>query len=449
MFLAFLLLGTALTISAVAIYYSVAGLAAIFAAAFWPIVIMGTTLEVAKLVAASWLKMYWEEAPRLLKWYLTVSVVILMLITSMGIFGFLSKAHSDQSLVSGDVQSKISLIDEKIKIERENIANAQQVIKQMDAAVNGVMSTGDQEVKLRDGSTRINSAAERSLQIRRSQARDRAKLTSEIEAAQARIIKLQEEAAPIRAEVRKVEAEVGPIKYIAKFIYGDNPDANILEKAVTWVIVLIIFVFDPLAVLMLLASQWTFAQLKAMKNDDRNQPDPESNNPIPTTDQTDSDQDGTWQHTNTQSDTGDNLPLRSEGADDTEQQPDHRPTSIDNKVVDYQILDEYIEDDYIDSVPIAESHPLTLTEEHIKQIRDAAKQHELNKKITQQADLYDAEVTYDWDGGENLYSKTYVQHLISQLQDQKISINNLNQEEINEIIAELEFQQKNKDNNPA
>ncbi len=258
MTLAWLLLLTGLTISAVAIYYSVIGLAAVFAAAAIPVYIMGTTLEVAKLVCASWLKANWERIPALMKLYMTTAVVVLMLITSMGIFGFLSKAHLDQNIVSGDVQSKIALVDEKIKIERENIADAQQVIKQMDAAVNGVIATGDQEVKLRDGSSRVNSAAERSLQIRRSQAKDRAALTKQIEESQTRIVKLQEEVAPIRAEMRQVEAKVGPIKYIAALIYGDNPDANILEKAVTWVIIIIVIVFDPLAIIMLLAAQMTF-----------------------------------------------------------------------------------------------------------------------------------------------------------------------------------------------
>jgi hypothetical protein len=204
------------------------------------------------------LKANWERIPALMKLYMTTAVVVLMLITSMGIFGFLSKAHLDQNIVSGDVQSKIALVDEKIKIERENIANAQQVIKQMDAAVTGVIATGDQTVKLRDGSTRVNSAAERSLQIRRTQAKDRDALTKQIEQAQTRIIKLQEEVAPIRAEMRQVEAKVGPIKYIAALIYGDNPDANILEKAVTWVIIIIVVVFDPLAIIMLLAAQMSF-----------------------------------------------------------------------------------------------------------------------------------------------------------------------------------------------
>ena len=258
MIFAILLALSGLTLSAVAIYYSVIGLTAVFAAAFWPVVIMGTTLEISKLVAASWLKAYWTKIPLGMKVYMSTAVIVLMIITSMGIFGFLSKAHLDQNIVSGDVQSKIVLVDEKIKIERENIANAQQVIKQMDAAVTGVIATGDQTVTLRDGSTRVNSAAERSLQIRRSQAKDRAALTKQIEESQTRIITLQEEVAPIRAEMRQVEAKVGPIKYIAALIYGDNPDANILEKAVTWVIMIIVFVFDPLAILMLLGAQMTY-----------------------------------------------------------------------------------------------------------------------------------------------------------------------------------------------
>ena len=261
-----------LTLSAVAIYYSVIGLTAVFAAAFWPVVIMGTTLEISKLVAASWLKAYWTKIPLGMKVYMSTAVIVLMVITSMGIFGFLSKAHLDQNIVSGDVQSKIALVDEKIKIERENIGNAQQVIKQMDAAVTGVIATGDQTVTLRDGSTRINSAAERSLQIRRSQAKDRAALTKQIEESQTRIITLQEEVAPIRAEMRQVEAKVGPIKYIAALIYGDNPDANILEKAVTWVIMIIVFVFDPLAILMLLGAQMTWHWHRANRRTEGNSP---------------------------------------------------------------------------------------------------------------------------------------------------------------------------------
>ena len=246
MILAWLLLLTGLTISAVAIYYSVVGLAAIFSAAVIPIIVMGSALEVAKLVCASWLKANWRQAPRLMKLYMTIAVVVLMLITSMGIFGFLSKAHSDQSLVSGDVLAKISVYDEKIKTAKENIDANRKALKQMDEAVDQSMARSTSE-----------TGADKAVAIRRSQAKERARLQAEIAQEQKNIAQLNDQAAPIRAEVRKVEAEVGPLKYIAAFVYGAT-DETILERAVTWVIITIIVVFDPLAVIMLLAAQMTF-----------------------------------------------------------------------------------------------------------------------------------------------------------------------------------------------
>ena len=248
MTLAWLLLLTGLTISAVAIYYSVVGLTAIFSAAAIPIIIMGSALEVGKLVCASWLKANWERAPRFMKYYMIVAVMVLMLITSMGIFGFLSKAHNDQNLVSGDVQSKIAIYDEKIKTAKDNIDANRKALKQMDEAVDQVMGRSNDE-----------KGADKAVQIRRSQQKERARLQSEIASEQKIVAQVNEERAPIAAEVRKVEAEVGPIKYIAKFIYGEHgADENMLEKAVTWIIILIVIVFDPLAVIMLLAAQMTF-----------------------------------------------------------------------------------------------------------------------------------------------------------------------------------------------
>jgi len=263
MILAYLLLITGLTISSVAIYYSVVGLTAIFSAAAIPIMIMGASLEVAKLVCATWIKQYWTQVPRLMKTYMVIAIVILMLITSMGIFGFLSKAHNDQNLVSGDVQSKIAIYDEKIRTARDNIDAGRKQLRQMDDAVDQVMARSTSE-----------TGADKSVAIRRSQAKDRASLARDIESNQKLIAQLNDEAAPIRAEVRKVDAEVGPIKYIAAFIYGTTPDANMLEKAVTWIIILIVIVFDPLAVIMLLASQMTFGwrreirQARASADDD-------------------------------------------------------------------------------------------------------------------------------------------------------------------------------------
>jgi hypothetical protein len=205
--------------------------------------IMGSILELAKVVVTIWLHEYWVRARWLMKLYLVSAVIMLMLITSMGIFGFLSKAHSDQSLVSGDSQAKVSIFDEKIKTSKENIDANRRALKQMDEAVDQVMGRSADE-----------KGAEKAVQIRRSQNKERARLIAEIDTEQKTIAKLNEEAAPLRAEFRKIEAEVGPIKYIAALIYGDNPDANILERAVRWVIILLVCVFDPLAIMMLLAS---------------------------------------------------------------------------------------------------------------------------------------------------------------------------------------------------
>jgi len=249
-FIAYLALLSGLSISAVAVYYSVVGLTAIFAAAVVPIIIMGTTLEISKLVATVWLKQNWKTAPLLIKTYLFVAIVVLMIITSMGIFGFLSKAHSDQNLVSGDVLAKISVYDEKIKTSKENIDANRKQLKQMDEAVDQVMGRSADE-----------KGADKAVALRRGQAKDRARLLQDIEAEQKTISSLNEERAPIAAEVRKVEAEVGPIKYIAAFFYGST-DPNILEKAVTWVIITIIIVFDPLAIILLLASQMSFQEFR-------------------------------------------------------------------------------------------------------------------------------------------------------------------------------------------
>ena len=243
MFLSYFTLAVALCLSAVAAWYSILGLTAIFAAAVIPIVIMGTILEVAKVTVTVWLHHYWDHARWLMKIYLVPAVVMLALITSMGIFGFLSKAHSDQNLVSGDVLSKLAVYDEKIKTAKENIDANRKALKQMDEAVDQVMGRSNDE-----------KGADKAVALRRNQARERARLQSEIQAEQKTISSLSEERAPIAADVRKVEAEVGPIKYIAALIYGDNPDANLLERAVRWVIIVLVVVFDPLALTMVLAA---------------------------------------------------------------------------------------------------------------------------------------------------------------------------------------------------
>jgi Tfp pilus assembly protein PilO len=248
--IAYLALISGLTISVVAEYYSIVGFTAIFAAAVIPVVIMGIALGVGKIAATVWLKQNWNIAPWSVRVYLLTAIIVLMAVTSLGIFGFLSKAHSDQSLVSGDVQAKIAVYDEKIKIAKENIDANRKALKQMDEAVDQVMGRSTSE-----------TGADKAVSIRRSQAKERTRLQTEIAAEQKAIAELNEVRAPISAEVRKVEAEVGPIKYIAQFVYGETSE-GILEKAVTWVIILLIVVFDPLAVILLLSSQISFQNFR-------------------------------------------------------------------------------------------------------------------------------------------------------------------------------------------
>jgi len=254
MIFAFIILSTAILLSVVAAYYSIAGLTAIFAAAIVPVIIMGATLELGKVVATVWLHNNWKRISLAFKLYLVPAVIFLMVLTSMGIFGFLSKAHSDQSLVSGDAMSKVALYDEKISVEKENIAQAKKALEQMNAQVDQVLGRSDSE-----------RGAEKAVNIRKQQARERNELQTSILKSQKEIQRLQQERAPLAAEFRKVEAEVGPIKYIAALLYGDDPDQNILERAVRWVIILIVVVFDPLALCLILAGNKQVEWAKAAK----------------------------------------------------------------------------------------------------------------------------------------------------------------------------------------
>lgn len=239
----YLLFGCGFFLSAIAAYYAVMGLIAIFSTAVIPIAIMGSALEVSKLVSASWLYRNWKTAPKLLKTYFTTAVVVLMILTSMGIFGYLSKAHLDQAVPTGDIVSKLSLIDEKIKTQKENIDAARKALSQLDRQVDQTLDRSSDE-----------KGAANAVAIRQRQAKERNTLINEIGKAQQEIAKLNEERAPIASEVRKVEAEVGPIKYVASLIYGDTIDDSLLESSVRIVILMIVFVFDPLAVLLLIAA---------------------------------------------------------------------------------------------------------------------------------------------------------------------------------------------------
>ena len=375
---------SAITISAVAIYYSVAGLAAIFAAAVIPIVIMGVSLEIGKLVTAVWLHRYWRQATWWLRTYLSVAVVVLMFITSMGIFGFLSKAHIEQTSLSQEQVALIDTLDDKetraqAKIDRWR-GELDRLVKGEDVRVDGLIDKeqegldkiyarikqekdglrADANAKIEQQQTRIKQAQDRrDAEIAAAEKKfegslggtkayeDAVKKAKDNELgvasrAQAEILKIntqldtdlkavdtkyakdiadinkringlrneasnktqdiegrikelegwiegeqkvidvvREEKFGYEKQYRKLEAEVGPIKYIAEFIYGEQADTNLLEAAVRWVIIIIIFVFDPLAVLLLIASQYTFnwnRQEKAGGLPPKPNPDPNPEN---------------------------------------------------------------------------------------------------------------------------------------------------------------------------
>lgn len=258
-----LLLLSAITLSGVAEYYSIMGLVAIFAAAPISITVMGVALGISKLVVTSWLYRNWKQTPVLVRSYFVTAILVLMLLTSMGIFGYLSKAHSDQNLVSGTALSQLALIEEQLKTEKEIIDANRKIIAQLDTQVNETISRTSAGTSNSSTASNGDAGISRSIAIRRSQAGERKASQEAILSAQAKINKLNTDKAPIAAEVRKVEAEVGPIKYIAQLIYGQEATSqDTLEAAVRWVIILIVLVFDPLAVLMFIAYNQTVSREK-------------------------------------------------------------------------------------------------------------------------------------------------------------------------------------------
>ena len=242
---------TAIALSAIAAYYSVIGLAQIFPGSYWPIIIMGSVLEAAKLVTVSWVYNNWKTTFSALKVYFLIAVVLLMAITSMGIFGYLSKAHIEHSTGITPLVEKEMIYEEKIKTLKENIETNRKNVLQLDAAVDQVMARSADE-----------RGAERSNQIRKAQQKERIRAADEIARAQTEIQKITEEKFPISLEIKKAESDLGPIKYVADVVYGTQ-DRDLIDKAVRLVIFVIIVVFDPLAVLLLIAANQTYRRLKS------------------------------------------------------------------------------------------------------------------------------------------------------------------------------------------
>ena len=251
MFLTLLTFISAISISVIAAGYSIVGLATLFAGAVVPIIAMGSALEVGKLVAASWLYHNWNsDVPRLLKSYLFGAIIVLVFITSLGIFGFLSKAHLDQVKPTSGNAIKIEVIDKQITQQNLIIERAERQISLLDKALEVYI---DKEY------------VSRGLKERKKQEEERTLLNSAINEASDKIAELTNQKAELSLAQDKIEAEVGPIKYVAELIYGEKAQDN-FDKSVRFVILILIFVFDPLAVLLLIAANISLRQWRKKRN---------------------------------------------------------------------------------------------------------------------------------------------------------------------------------------
>jgi hypothetical protein len=238
-----LLLTCALILSGVAAYYSIIGLATIFSSAFWPVVIMAAMLEISKLVLASWLYHNWHITPKLLKAYLTSAVIVLMMITSLGIFGFLSKAFLDQNLITSEATLRLELIHTEIQSVQQIRSRYEQQLAQLDRSIDIQLNA---------------NRAQGALAARRRQQAERTEIRQRLDTETVRWTELNQERTRLQQQVNVIASEVGPIRYVAQLF--TNREQVDLESAVTWMIVVIVMVFDPLAVLMIVAANMSLGR---------------------------------------------------------------------------------------------------------------------------------------------------------------------------------------------
>ena len=238
---------SALFISSVAAWFSIAGLIAIFPGAKLAVGLMGAALELGKLVAASWLYNSWNTSNRLMKTYFFSAVTVLSLITSIGIFGYLTRAHVEgtQGLNAGEEQ--VTMLDEQIAIEKQNISVSRDALHQMDAAINNLVGN--------------EKTTERAIAVRNTQRNERTTLAKDIAASNTRLIDLEKQKSVLNKDQRKLETEVGPIKYFAQLVYS-NDTTETIDKAIRMLILMLIFVFDPLAILLVIATNMQMASKK-------------------------------------------------------------------------------------------------------------------------------------------------------------------------------------------
>jgi hypothetical protein len=238
MILTILLFLSGIAVSVVGAYYSILGLAALFAGAYWAVITMGVTLEIAKLVTVSWLYRNWnlDLLPQSIRAYLLSAVLMLMFITSIGIFGFLSKAHLDTAAPNTGNRLLVKNIERQIDSEKKAIEGAQKIVDQLDKALDKV----------------IDKDADKGLIERQKQITERNRANNIIANSSKKITDLSNQKLKYDKDQLAIDKEVGPFKYVAEILFGDADDGN-LDRAVRFIIICLILVFDPLAVLMLVA----------------------------------------------------------------------------------------------------------------------------------------------------------------------------------------------------
>jgi hypothetical protein len=238
MILTILLFISGIAVSVVGAYYSILGLAALFAGAYWAVITMGVTLEIAKLVTVSWLYRNWnlDLLPQSIRAYLLSAVLMLMFITSIGIFGFLSKAHLDTAAPNTGNRLLVKNIERQIDSEKKAITGAQKIVDQLDKALDKV----------------IDKDADKGLIERQKQITERNRANNIIANSSKKITDLSNQKLKYDKDQLAIDKEVGPFKYVAEILFGDADDGN-LDRAVRFIIICLILVFDPLAVLMLVA----------------------------------------------------------------------------------------------------------------------------------------------------------------------------------------------------
>jgi len=249
MFFGVLTLFVALAISTVAAWYSIVGLMAIFSGATQAIMIMGIVLEIGKLICASWTFTNWKSCPVIMRSYFIISVIVLMFITSLGIFGFLSRAHITQSSPTALLEERIERIDLKINQRQKQVNRYQGRLDTLDKALEryielGAISKGLAKIGAMDNETSI--------------------LKTKIEGLENEIDGLTDEKYELKTNLSLAEVEVGPIRYVAEMLYDDTSESE-LEQAVRWIIILLIFVFDPLAVMLVIAANITLRDYRKEK----------------------------------------------------------------------------------------------------------------------------------------------------------------------------------------